>query len=105
MAGVVLYPGARQRVERHRDVLDDAYREAQSIADAARDRTAVSDGPGGGDARDSVHAVRTPEGAAVVGGGRGSDGWHYVFQELGGQGFRPPPRPIVTEAESRRGNR
>ncbi len=60
---------------------------ADAIAEDAQSRTAKRTGA----AAESVMVVEK-DGKTYVVGGAGA--WWYVFQELGGQGFRPPPMPI-----------
>lgn len=59
-----------------------------AIAKDAQGRTARRTGA----AASSVMVVQKDGKTYVVGGANGA--WWYVFQELGGQGFRPPPMPI-----------
>lgn len=74
---------------------------AKRISDGAQRRTRRGRT---GEAQDS-HRVETdrsqdpPMVAAVAGGG---DAWHYIFQEFGGSGFRPPLAPLRTSAEAER---
>jgi hypothetical protein len=32
--------------------------------------------------------------------GEGDDAWPYIFQELGGTGWRPPPAPLRTAGKA-----
>lgn len=99
---VILAPRLRDLLEAHPTVTRARLDVAHAISARAQADTQVSDDAGGGDARAS-HRVehdptkRPPRIAAVAGEG---DGWHYVFQEFGGEGFRPPPAPLRSAAKA-----
>lgn len=100
---VIIAPRLRDKLEAHPAVTDARIDVATEISRTAASDTATS--PAGGDARAS-HRVevdlgsRPPRVAAVAGE---DDAWHYVFQEFGGEGFRPPPAPLRRAAKQAAG--
>lgn len=88
-ATVRLVPNWRAKLALIGAVGGGAERLASAIAKEARNRTVVG---ATGAARDSIQVIRDGRDVYVAGGV--GDGWYFVFQEVSGRGFRPPPMPI-----------
>lgn len=93
---VKLSADLNKRVARHDDVTQARVKVANRISARAAARTEA------GETREShrVDVDRSqdpPRVACVAGEG---DAWPYIFQELGGSGWRPPPAPLRTAAKA-----
>lgn len=87
----------RERLAGNTQIRAASERLAETVAQDARGRTPVGDT---GEARDSIQVVTDDDGVWVVGGV--DPGWHFIFIEVGGRGWRPPPMPIRRAAEQHR---
>lgn len=87
MANVNLRRDWKEQLLKHAAVRGGAKVLGGAVAKDAQSRTAVRTGR----ARASVQVVER-NGEVYVVGGVGA--WWFSLQELGGQGFRPPPMPL-----------
>jgi hypothetical protein len=84
-------------VARHDDVTKARVKVAERVSARAAARTEA------GATREShrveVDRSQDPPLVACV-AGEGDDAWPYIFQELGGTGWRPPPAPLRTAGKA-----